>query len=161
MRLFLKILSGIFFSIIGIVIFLLLAIVTNIFTRPYELAQEITDFENTKIEIVYSETSIGTGSLGWVDYGQVGDVDISVIRVLENNEKEAFISDFKKVKTYYPFGDPVTHIAGGEIIRITYPDGEIELISNFGTANIKNGQIRIQNRSFKDKHFDNLIDKYS
>ena len=161
MRSFLKILSGIFFSIIGIVIFLLLAIVTNIFTPPYELAQEITDFENTKIEIVYSETSIGTGSLGWNDYALVGDVDISVIRVLENSEKEAFISDFQKVKTYYPFGDPVTYIAGGEIIRITYPDGEVELISNFGTANIKNGQIRIQNRSFKDKQFDSLIDRYS
>lgn len=161
MKLLLKICLAIFFPIIAFALFLFLGFATNIFTPPYEFAQEITDLDNTKIEIVYSKTSIGTSSLGWVDYELVGDVEISVIRVLENNEKEAFVSDFKKVKSYYPFGDPVTHIEGGEIIRITYPDGEVELISGFGTASIKNGQFRVQNRSFKEKHFNALIDKYS
>ena len=161
MRLLSKIFSAIFFPIIALALFIFLGFATNVFTPPYEFAQEITDLENTQIEIIYLETGIGTNSLGWVDYELVGDVEISVIRVLESNQKEAFVSDFKKVKSYYPFGDPITQIAGGEIIRITYPDGEVELISDFGTANIKNGQIRVQNRSFKEKHFNALIDRYS
>ncbi len=160
MKIFLQIILGIVFVVL-FCITALISLIHSIFNPSYELAQEITDLENTQIEIVYSETSIGTGSLGWYDYELVGDVEISVIRVIENNEKEAFLSDFNKLRSYHPFGTPIGAVSGDKMIRITYPDGEIELISDWGTANIKDGQIRVQSRSFNEKRFATLIDQYS
>jgi len=46
-------------------------------------------------------------------------------------------------------------------IRITYANGDIELITDYGTATVKNGEIHNQTTTFDSDAFSELIDKYS
>ena len=54
-------------------------------------------------------------------------------------KSEAFLSDFKCIKSYHPLGDPIGSISG-EAIRIIYPNGSIELITDYGIATVINGE---------------------
>lgn len=87
--------------------------------------------------------------------------NISVIKVIENDKKEDFLSDFQKIKSYQPnFGSRIDCISG-EAIRIIYANGDIELITGYGTATVENGEINTQTTTFDSDAFAELIDKYS
>ena len=87
--------------------------------------------------------------------------NILVIKVIENDKKEDFLSKFQKIKSYQPnFGSRIDCISD-EAIRIIYTNGDIELITDYGTATVENGEINTQTTTFDSDAFAELIDKYS
>ena len=131
--------------------FLILTLVSC--SVPYKFSQDISSLEEISIEIVELDEVIGNGK---ADYSED---KISVIRIVEDNEKEAFISEFKNIKSYEPLGEPITFISG-TAIRITYPNGNMELITDFGVGKLSEGEWWISTISFEDKGFEALINKY-
>lgn len=125
-------------------------------TVPYSFIHGEPDIDTIEIEIVNLETEMNDHA-GSSYNGE----NISVINVIENDKKEEFLSDFKKIKSYQPnFGGRIDYISG-EAIRITYANGDIELITDYGTATIISGEIHIQTTTFDSDDFSELIDKYS
>lgn len=126
------------------------------YTAPYSLMKGVPDIDTIKIEIVNIEIEMGyhAGS----DYNEES---ISVIKVIERDKIEDFLSDFKKIKSYQPiFGSRIDSISG-EAIRITYADGDIELITHYGTATVINGEIDNRTVTFDSEAFESLLEKYS
>ncbi len=125
-------------------------------TVPYSFMHGEPDIDTIQIEIVNLETE-----MGYHEGSPYSEENVSVIKVIENDKKEEFLSDFKKIKSYQPnFGSRIDSISG-EAIRITYANGDIELITHYGTATVKNGKIRNQTTTFDSDAFSELIDKYS
>ena len=123
---------------------------------PYSFMHGEPDIDTIKIEIVNLKTEMGyhVGS-------PYSEENVSVIKVIENDKIEDFLSDFKKIKSYQPyFGSRIDCITG-EAIRITYANGDIELITHHGTATVTNGEIWNQTTTFDSDAFSELIDKYS
>ena len=138
------------------VAFCVLAVVLVSCSVPYAFSQDMSDLDQIQIEIVNIETEMGyhAGS----DYNEE---NISVIKVIENDKKEDFLSDFRKIKSYQPnFGSRIDCIIG-EAIRIIYPNGDVELITHYGTATVKNGAIHNQTTTFDSDDFDALLEKHS
>ena len=116
----------------------------------------VPDIDTIQIDIVNLETEMGyhAGS-------SYNEENISVIKVIGTDKNEAFLSDFKKIKSYQPiFGSRIDCISG-VAIRITYANGDIELITDYGTATVENGEIHTQTTTFDSDAFSELIDKYS
>ena len=122
---------------------------------PYSFMHCVPDIDAIQIEIVNLKTEMGHS------YGSpYSEEHVSVIKIIENDKKEDFLYDFRKIKSYQPFGTPIGWISG-VAIRIIYPNGDIELITNYGTATVENGEIRIETTTFDSDAFYELIDKYS
>ena len=142
-------------SIFIVVLFLLSVLLVSC-TVPYSFMQGEPDIDTIQIEIVNLETDMGYWS-----GSPYNEENVSVIKVIENDKNEEFLSDFKKIKSYQPiFGSRIDCITG-EAIRITYANGDIELITDYGTATVKNGEIHNQTTTFDSDAFSELIDKYS
>ncbi len=123
---------------------------------PYDFSQEISDLEHLKIEIVNIEVAMGYHS------GEpYNEENISVIKAIENNKKEAFLSDFNQIKSYQPNVGSRIESVSGEGIRITYQNGDIELITDYGTATVKSGEIQNYTTTFDSEQFTELLEKYS
>lgn len=136
--------------------FCLVAVLLVSCTRPYSFMYGVPDIDTIQIEIVNLETA-----MGYHEGSPYSEENVSVIKVIGNNKIEEFLSDFKKIKSYQPiFGSRIDSISG-EAIRITYEKGDIELITHYGTATVKNGDISVQTITFDSAHFSELIDKYS
>ena len=69
-------------------------------------------------------------------------------------------SDFANVKCYRPFGQPIGSVSG-DAIRITYPDGNVEIITDYGVATVTNGEVFINTITFDSDGFAELIKKYT
>ena len=140
--------------IIAITTLCLLAVLLVSCTVSYSFMHGEPDVDAIKIEIVNLETEMGyhAGS-------PYSEEHISVIKVIENDQIEDFLSDFKKIKSYQPFGGRIDCISGNAI-RIIYPNGDIELITDYGTATVKQGEIRTQTTTFDSEDFDALLIKY-
>ena len=125
-------------------------------TVPYSFMHGEPDIDTIKIEIVNLETYMGyhAGS-------PYNEENISVIKVIETDKNEEFLSDFKKIKSYQPILGSRIDSVSGEAIRITYANGDIELITGYGTATVENGEIHTQTTTFDSDAFSELIDKYS
>ncbi len=125
-------------------------------TIPYSFMHGVPDIDTIQIEIVNLETA-----MGYHEGSSYNEENVSVIKVIENNKNEEFLSDFKEIKSYQAiFGSRIDSISG-EAIRITYTNGDIELITHYGTATVKNGDINVQTITFDSARFSELIDKYS
>ena len=125
-------------------------------TIPYSFMHGAPDVDTIQIEIVNLETEMGYHA-GF----SYNEENISVIKVIETDKNEEFLSDFKKIKSYQPIlGGRIDSISG-EAIRITYANGDIELITNYGTATVENGEIHTHTTTFDSDAFSELIDKYS
>ena len=126
------------------------------YTAPYSLMHGVPDIDTVKIEIVNLETEMGyhAGS-------PYNEESVSVFKVIERDKIEDFLSDFKKIKSYQPiFGSRIDSISG-EAIRITYDNGDIELITQHGTATVIDGEIRNRTVTFDSEEFEALLQKYS
>ncbi len=122
----------------------------------YKFAQETNDPEAFDLEIVNLECEMGYGK-GY----ECSEENITVISKINNEEKEAFLSEFKQIKSYQPnFGSRIDSI-DGKAIRIIYPNGQIELITSWGTAVVTDGDIWVHTTTFEDEAFDALLEKYS
>ena len=123
-------------------------------SQPYEFSQDISDPSQIQIQIVCLESGIDQYDSPY------NEENITVIKIIEKTKAEAFLSHFKNIKSYHPFGDPIGRIAG-EAIRIIYPNGSIELITDYGTATVIKGETNIQTITFDSDDFAELLDKYS
>ena len=85
--------------------------------RTYQFRQEFDQI--TKIEILEKEKPLSGGY----------DVPMKVLKTLDTSEHRAFIDDFMRVDGSRVGMDPPTDF-GTYLIRITYRNGEIELISD-------------------------------
>ena len=141
---------------IFIAVLCLLSVLLVSCTVPYSFMHGEPDIDTIKIEIVNLETEMGYHA-GSPYNGE----NISVIKVIETDKNEEFLSDFKRIKSYQPnFSSRIDCILG-VAIRITYANGDIELITDYGTATVKNGEIHNQTTTFDSDAFSELIDKYS
>ena len=123
---------------------------------PYSFMHGEPDIDTIQIEIVNLETE-----MGYHEGSSYSEENVSVIKNIENDKKEDFLSDFKKIKSYQPnFGSRIDSISG-VAIRILYPNGDIELITDYGTATVENGEIQNQTTTFDSDAFSELIDRYS
>ena len=125
-------------------------------TASYSFMHGEPDIDTIKIEIVNIEIEMGyhAGS----DYSEE---NVSVIKVIENDKMKDFLSDFKKIKCYQPNSGGRIDSILGKAIRITYANGDIELITDYGTATVKNGEILTQTTTFDSEAFEALLKKYS
>ncbi|MBQ3230450.1 MAG: hypothetical protein IJB49_05465 [Clostridia bacterium] len=124
----------------------------------YKFAQETSDPEAFDLEIVNLE--YGMGDVKGYEY-RYSEENITVISKITNEEKEAFIAEFKQIKSYQPnFGSRIDVISG-KAIRIIYPDGQIELITSWGTAVVTDGDMWVHTTTFEEEPFDALLEKYS
>ena len=124
-------------------------------TVPYSFMHGVPDIDTIQIEIVNLETEMGDPADSPYD-----EENISVIKVIEADQNEEFLSDFKKIKSYQPLiGSRIDRISG-EAIRITYANGDIELITDYGTATVEDGVIHTQTTTFDSDEFSKLLDQY-
>ena len=143
--------KGVFFAIFWL---LLLTLVSC--SAPYSFMHGVPDIDTIKIEIVNLEIDMGYHN--GADYSEEY---VTVIKAIESDKIEDFLSDFKKIKCYQPIiGSRIDSISG-KTIRITYANGDIELITHYGTATVKNGEIHNSTTTFDSEDFSKLIDKYS
>lgn len=135
--------------------FLILALVSC--SVPYRFSQDVSDPQEVSIEIVELDF-IGAEHAGYD--APYSDDKVTVIRVIEEQEKEAFLSEFKKVKSYKPVvGEPIFHLQG-TAIRITYSNGDFDLITDFGVGRMWGDELRIETTTFDSDEFNALINKY-
>ena len=141
---------------IFIAVFCLLSVLLVSCTVPYSFMHGEPDIDTIQIEIVNLETEMGYHA-GF----PYNEENISIIKIIDIDKNEEFLSDFKKIKSYQPnFGSRIDSISG-EAIRITYANGDVELITRYGTATVKNGEIHTQTTTFDSDAFSELIEKYS
>lgn len=105
-----------------LIVTILLCLILFGIDRPYKFRQEYDQI--VKIEITQKEQDIS----GY-------EVPKKVLKVLKPSEHRAFIDDLKKVDGSYVGMDPPDGF-GMYIIRITYRNGEVELISEHNNGYI-------------------------
>ncbi|MBE6683931.1 MAG: hypothetical protein E7595_07310 [Ruminococcaceae bacterium] len=136
--------------------FCLIIVILVSCTIPYSFMHGEPDIDTIKIEIVNLETA-----MGYHEGSPYNEENISVIKVIENSKNQEFLSAFKEIKSYQAnFGSRIDCISG-EAIRITYKNGDIELITHYGTATVENGDISIQTITFDSVRFSEFLDKFS
>ena len=134
----------------------LLSVILVSCSTSYSFMHGEPDIDTIKIEIVNLETDMGYHE--GVDYSEEY---ITVIKTIEIDKNEEFLSDFKKIKCYQPIVGSRINSISGKAIRITYANGDIELITDCGTATVQNGEICNSTTMFDSDEFSKLIDKYS
>ena len=139
-----------------ITVFCLLSVILVSCSTSYSFMHGEPDIDTIKIEIVNLETDMGYHE--GVDYSEEY---ITVIKTIESDKNEEFLSDFKKIKCYQPIVGSRIDSISGKAIRITYASGDIELITDCGTATVQNGEICNSTTKFDSDEFSKLIDKYS
>ncbi len=123
---------------------------------PYSFMHGEPDIDTIQIEIVNLNTEMGYHS-----GSPYSEENVSVIKVIDHDKLEEFLSDFKKIKSYQPNVGGRIDCIYGKAIRIIYANGDIELITHFGTATVNNGEIWNHTTTFDSDAFSELIDKYS
>ena len=134
----------------------LLSVILVSCSTSYSFMHGEPDIDTIKIEIVNLETDMGYHE--GVDYSEEY---ITVIKTIESDKNEEFLSDFKKIKCYQPIVGSRIDSISGKAIRITYANGDSELITHYGTATVQNGEIVNSTTTFDSDEFSKLIDKYS
>jgi len=93
--------------------------------HTYPFSQKIENFEDVTIELVTVEYVQEENE----EYGH--DV-INSVKFIADEDKEAFLEEFKKLDFILPFGTPIAGIEEGKAFCITYPDGQTEIVTTRG-----------------------------
>ena len=129
------------FIILGVLVCLIL--VAN---RPYQFRQKFDQI--IKIEILEKEEP----KSGY-------DIPMKVLKTLDISEHRTFIDDFMKVDGSRVGLDPPTDF-GTHLIRITYRNGEIELISDSNNGYISvDGIVYTANYCMDDDEFYDFLSR--
>ncbi len=119
-------------------------------------------------EFINEESEISTIEIVKLcEYDQEkGEYKEDLISVVEDHS--AFLSDFKKLKCYNHWTDPIGVFENDIVIKITYKNGEYELIHNSGQGKYRYFednpsflQVYAGHRYFDEEQFNDLIEKYS
>lgn len=120
--------------------------------KKYRFSQKLNQIN--AIDIVEGMTELDAG-LGNFE-------NIVVLASIPEEAWDRFLADFKAIECKSYIGDPVYWL-GGKIIRITYKDGGIELISEctgFYHRFDEEGIGDFKSKFFDDEQFEQLIENY-
>ena len=110
-------------------------------SKSYVLKNSVEEIES--IEIVYAESSTA----------------FSTLKKLSEDEKADFLTKFQKLKfSSYYFGDPMS--VSGRTIKITYRNGNYEMICHYWAEYVKDGEIYFIKRNCDEDEFNSFIDFY-
>ena len=109
--------------------------------KTYSFKKTVDDIKS--IEIVFAESSL----------------DYTVLKTLSNVEKNDFIDQFQKIEFHnYYVGDPMS--VTGNAVKITYYNGDYEIICYFWSEYVKNGEVYYVRKSCDEKMLTELIDSF-
>ena len=122
----------------------------------YKFLHQSEPYEQMTVQIV--EISEFYHSLGTVNADELENA-ITVIATID--DKESFMSDFKKIGHNYPLGDPIFGISLGKAVLLTYSDGSRELIARIGCALIETETAKIEYHGwFLEDDYNEFIEKW-
>ena len=97
---------------------------------------------------------------------EAGEFREEIISTIEDHS--TFLSDFKKIDCYNHWSDPTGVEENDVVIKITYKNGEYELIHHYGQGKYRHFednpsflQVYAGYRYFDEEQFNDLIEKYS
>ncbi len=126
----------------------------------YPFIHDVESFDDVKIEIVLLEDKYE----GEDDTGQAVYSDV-IVPVSEITDKDAFMNDFERLWFTYPFGSPIFSIQSSKAICFTYPDGQVEIVSPWGSGLFTDSTLKEEIRIIgmtSDRHeFAALWEKWS
>lgn len=86
--------------------------------------------------------------------------EYSVEKTLSEEEMLDFLNQFQKIEFYGAvFGDPVTFHGRG--IKITYENGDYEMVTHLSSERVENGKRQLSRRYCDEDEFNDLIEKFS
>lgn len=122
-------------------IFLVLLSCTGCSEKAYEFKNSVDKIES--IEIVLAENSL----------------EFTVLKTFSETEKNDFIEKFQAIKFYnYFMGDPMS--VNGNAVKITYQNGDYEMICYNWAEYVKNGEVYFIRKSCDEKEFNELLDNF-
>ena len=114
-----------------------------------------------EFEYMHPTDKIQTIEIVEVSFGDTEEPSQTVLCTIE--DIDAFIDDFEAMDCYDRFGDPLGINDGDTVIKITYNNGDYELINVMARAQCKDGKFRNYKGAyfwFDDEQFQALLDKY-
>lgn len=125
----------------SIVLIFFLLILTGCRSETYLLKNSVKEIES--IEIVLAESSL----------------QFTVVKELSEMEKSDFLEQFHKIKFYsYYVGDPM--LVSGKSVKITYQNGDYEMICYYWAEYVKNGEIYFIRKNCNEKEFNDLLNNF-
>jgi len=116
-------------------------VLTGCTKQSYSFINSVEEIE--RIEIVDAKNSM----------------EFTVIKTLSEEEKQTFLESFQKIEfAKYYIGDPMT--VSGTAVKITYPDGDYEMICHYWAEYVKNGEIYSVRESCDESEFRELLASY-
>ena len=120
---------------------LIMIFLTSCSAKPYSFKEPIDEIES--IEIVSAENSL----------------EFTVTKTLSETEKEDFLEQFQMIKFYsYFVGDPMS--VNGDAVKITYQNGDYEMICYYWAEYVKNGEVYFVQKSCDEKDFNELLNSF-
>ena len=118
-----------------------LIFVTGCSGKTYEFKKPIDEIES--VEIVLAKSS----------------VEFTVTKALSEIEKDAFIEKFQTLRfDTYILGDPMS--ISGNAVKITYQNGDYEMICYYWAEYVKNGDVYNVRKSCDEREFNKLINEF-
>lgn len=125
---------------VGWVLFVLLYF-TSCSEKTYALKNSVEQIES--IEIVSAENSL----------------EFTVTKTLSETEENDFLEKFQTIKfDSYFVGDPMS--VNGNAVKITYQNGDYEMICYYWAEYVKNGEVYFVRKSCDEKEFDELLNSF-
>lgn len=109
--------------------------------KTYSFQSSVDEIEN--IEIVEAENSL----------------EFTITKTLSETEISNFLEQFKTIKfnSYY-VGDPMS--VNGNAVKITYQNGDYEMICYYWAEYVKNGEVYFIRKSCDEKDFNELLNSF-
>lgn len=122
-------------------ILLVLLLLTGCSEKTYALKNSVEQIES--IEIVSAENSL----------------EFTVTKTLSETEKADFLEKFQTIKfDSYFVGDPMS--INGNAAKITYRNGDYEMICYYWAEYVKNGEVDFVRKSCDEKEFNELLNSF-
>ena len=86
-------------------------------------------------------------------------LQFTVIKKLSETEQDVFLEQFQEIEfdNYY-FGDPMS--VSGDAVKITYRNGEYEMISCYWSEFVRDGEVYFIRKSCDEKVFNELLSNF-
>ncbi len=117
-----------------VLILLVLLTFTGCGEKTYLFQKSVNEIES--VEIVSAENSLA----------------FTVIKTLSETEKNNFLEQFQRIPfDSYVVGDPMS--VNGNAVKITYQNGDYEIICDYWAEYIKDGEVYFVRKSCDEKDF--------
>lgn len=79
---------------------------------------------------------------------------------IEAEDQDRFLDDFQELEARWIFNDPFTDL-GELVIRVTYQNGDVDLIGYCNNIRVQDGKEDYENWYFDEEEFKALFDAYA